>query len=162
MITFWSGELHDNHAIAAGTLRSISEFCGLAILQLHIDFNTTSQNERLRPTVSWPVCLCVRHPSGTRDQIFSFLLQLFLDSFGLVHVVRPLWREVGYAVFSFWSSPVQCFSGLSPAGLMIIFYCLSFWDSPNLEGQVLVFSPRNRVSELYPPGIGFSTVEELL
>jgi hypothetical protein len=36
------------------------------------------------------------------------------------------------------------FSDLSPTGLMSIFYCLYFRDSPNLEGQVPVFiSPRN-------------------
>jgi hypothetical protein len=34
---------------------------------------------------------------------------------------------------------------------MRIFYCLFYWDSPNLEGQVPVFiSPRNRVAQLYP------------
>jgi hypothetical protein len=67
---------------------------------------------------------------------------------------RPLWQQVGSVIFSFcWASPVQPFSGLSPMGLMSIFYCLYFWDSPNLEGQVPVFiSPRNRASQLYPPG----------
>jgi hypothetical protein len=37
----------------------------------------------LRPTVSWPVRLGVRHPSGTRDQFF-FLLEFFLNSCGFV------------------------------------------------------------------------------
>jgi hypothetical protein len=38
---------------------------------------------------------------------------------------------------------------------MTISYCL-IWDSPNLEGQVLVFiSPRNRVTKLYPEALGF-------
>jgi hypothetical protein len=33
---------------------------------------------------------------------------------------------------------------------MSIFYCLYFWDSPNLQGQVPVFvSSRNRVAQLY-------------
>jgi hypothetical protein len=36
----------------------------------------------------------------------------------------------------------------------IIFYCL-IWDSPNLDGEVLVFiSPRNRVAQLYPRALG--------
>jgi hypothetical protein len=40
----------------------------------------------LRPTVSRPVCLGARHLSGTRDQFFSFCVQLFLDSCGFVDV----------------------------------------------------------------------------
>jgi hypothetical protein len=61
-------------------------------------------------------------------------------------VGRPLWREVVSVLFSFCrASPAQPFSYLSPTGLMGIFYCLYFWDCPNLEGQVPVFiSSRNR------------------
>jgi hypothetical protein len=55
----------------------------------------------LRPTVSRPVRPGVRHPSGTRDQFFPNLFDYFLDSFGLVDVGRPLWREVGSVLFSF-------------------------------------------------------------
>jgi hypothetical protein len=37
-----------------------------------------------------------------------------------------------------------------------IFYCL-IWDSPNLEGKVPIFiSPRNRETQLYSRGTGFS------
>jgi hypothetical protein len=44
-------------------------------------------------------------------------------------------------------------------GLMSIFYCLYFWDSPNLEGQVPVFiSFRNSVAELYPRVLGYCWV----
>jgi hypothetical protein len=39
---------------------------------------------------------------------------------------------------------------MSPTGLMGILYCLYFWDSPNLNGQVPVFiSFGNRVAQLY-------------
>jgi hypothetical protein len=67
--------------------------------------------------------------------IFPILpLIIFLDSFGFVDVGRPLWREVGFVLFSFCrESPAQPFSDLSPTGLMNIFYFLCFWDSPNLE-----------------------------
>jgi hypothetical protein len=44
----------------------------------------------LQPTVSRPVRLGVRLPSGTSDQFFPFSLQLFLDSYGFVDVGRPL------------------------------------------------------------------------
>jgi hypothetical protein len=40
----------------------------------------------LLPTVSRPVCLDVRHSSGTPNQFFPSSLQLFLDSCGFVDV----------------------------------------------------------------------------
>jgi hypothetical protein len=65
--------------------------------------------------------------SGTSDQFFPFPLWLFLDSCGSADVGLPLWREVGFIVFSFClSSPAQPFSDLSPTELMSKFYCLYF------------------------------------
>jgi hypothetical protein len=74
-------------------------------------------------------------------------------------VGRPLWRVVGSVVFSFCrTSPAQPFSDLSPTGLMSKFYCLYFWDSPNLEGQVPIFiSRRNRLAQLHPRALGFES-----
>jgi hypothetical protein len=65
-----------------------------------------------------------RAPSGAHDQILLF------DSYGLVFVGRPLWREEG-SVFCIccWFSPAQSFSGPSPLDLATIFYCLSFATS---------------------------------
>jgi hypothetical protein len=98
----------------------------------------------LRPTV--------RHPSGTRNQLFSIFLWLFLDSCGFVDVGRPLWRVVGSVLFSFCrASPAQPFSHLSPTELMSIAYCLYFWDSPNLEGQVPAFIPPGTGWPSYTP-----------
>jgi hypothetical protein len=69
------------------------------------------------------------------------------DSFGFVDVGRPLWREDESVVHSCcWSSPAQSFSGPSPAGLMIIFYCFWFETPPTLRAT----SPY-----LYPPGTGW-------
>jgi hypothetical protein len=46
------------------------------------------------PTVSRPVCLAVRHPSGIRDQFFCFLLQLFSDRWeGGSVVFRRCWTR---------------------------------------------------------------------
>jgi hypothetical protein len=45
-----------------------------------------------------------------------------------------------------WSSPAQSFSSPSPAGLMAIFYCLSFETLPTW---------RTRYPSLYPPGKGW-------
>jgi hypothetical protein len=42
----------------------------------------------LRPTVSWPVRLDVRHPSGTRGQFF-FLLEIFFRQLRVCYFVAP-------------------------------------------------------------------------
>jgi hypothetical protein len=42
----------------------------------------------LQPTVSRPVCLGVRHPSGTRDQ-FSFLLEISFRQLRICYFVAP-------------------------------------------------------------------------
>jgi hypothetical protein len=42
----------------------------------------------LRPTVSRPVCLGVRRPSGTRDQFF-FILEIFFRQLRLRYFVAP-------------------------------------------------------------------------
>jgi hypothetical protein len=56
-----------------------------------------------------------------------------------------------------WFSPAQSFSGLSPAGFMVIFYCLRFETPPNLEGQISsIYIPQeDRVARLYPHALGF-------
>jgi hypothetical protein len=52
------------------------------------------------------------------------------DSYSLLFVGHPLWREDG-SVFCIccWPLPAQSFSGLSPLGLAIICYCLRFETS---------------------------------
>jgi hypothetical protein len=81
---------------------------------------------KLRPTVSRPVRLGGRHPSGTHDQLF-FLLEIFFRQLRVCYFVAPsLTRGLVYNLLYnwFWSLPEQILLGRSPAELMAILYCL--------------------------------------
>jgi hypothetical protein len=78
---------------------------------------------------------------------------MFLD------VGCPLCREDGSIIYSYTCFCVlaeESLLGPSPTELTMKFYCF-IWDSPNLEGQVPVFtSPNNRVpAQLYPQELRF-------
>jgi hypothetical protein len=80
----------------------------------------------LRPTVSRPVCLGVRHPSGTCDQFF-FLLQISFRQLRVCYFVGPpltRGRVCNLLCNCFWVLPEQSLLGRSPAELTAIFYCL--------------------------------------
>jgi hypothetical protein len=121
----------------------------LFIVEVEVEVN-------LRPTVSRPVCLGVRRPSGTSDQFF-FLLQISFRHLGFYYFAAPSLKRgrlCNLLYNCFWALPEQSLLGRSPAELTALFYCL-IWDSPNLEGQVPVFiSLRNRVAQLYPRALG--------
>jgi hypothetical protein len=122
------------------------------------DFSPLSQSQNLQ-SVGQSVLVSGTHLGPATIFSPNFLLDYFLDRCGFVDMGRPLWLEVGSVVFSFCrASPAQPFSDLSPAGLIfyfILFYCLYFWDSANLESHVPVFiSPRNSVTQLYPRVLG--------
>jgi hypothetical protein len=80
----------------------------------------------LRPTVSRPVCLGVRHPSWTRDQFF-FLLEIFFTQLRVCYFVAPSLtrgRVCNLLYNCFWVLPEQSLFGRSNAELTAIFYCL--------------------------------------
>jgi hypothetical protein len=106
----------------------------------------------LTTNVSPPVCPGVRPPSGPVIN-FSFSLTFSLGSCGFVVLWRPLQREGGSVIYRCcWASLAQFLSCLS---LRTIFYCPNFWGSPNLEGQVPIFtSSKNWVAQLYPRALG--------
>jgi hypothetical protein len=93
-------------------------------LQLTVSHVTRlSLSLMLRPTVSWPVCLGIKHPPGTYDKIFNTVR-------GFVDVGCSLWREDRSVVYNCcWPSPERSFSSRSPVGLATIFYCLRFGTS---------------------------------
>jgi hypothetical protein len=63
-------------------------------------------------------------------------LYYLCDSYGLVLVGRPLWREDGYVFYiCCWPLPAQSFFGPSPLGLATIFYCLPFETSLFVAGS---------------------------
>jgi hypothetical protein len=110
----------------------------------------------LRPTVSRPVCLGVRRPSGTCDRFF-FLFEISFRQLCVCYFVAPSLargRVCKLLYNCFWALPEQSLLGPSPEELTTIFYCL-IWDSPNLEGQVRVYIPQEQGDPVIPPGTGF-------
>jgi hypothetical protein len=109
----------------------------------------------LRPTVSRPVCLGVRRPSGTRDQFF-FLLEISFRQLRVCYFVAPFLtrgRVCNLLYNCFWALPEQSLLGQVQQNSRP-YFTVSF-ETPNLEGQVSVFiSPRNRVAQLYPRALG--------
>jgi hypothetical protein len=55
---------------------------------LQIQYVSVEVEVKLRPTVSRPARLGVRHPSGTRDQFF-FLLEIFFIQLRVCYFVAP-------------------------------------------------------------------------
>jgi hypothetical protein len=149
-------------SLLPSTRSQVTAYSSVCCLKTQLNCQLSRKLEvevKLRPTVSRPVRLDVRHSSGTSGQFF-FLLEIVFRQLRVCYFVAPsLTRGRVFNLLLLLVSLAQSHSGLSPAGLKTIFYSSNFLDSPNLEGQAPVFiSPRNRVAQIYPQALGSLSV----
>jgi hypothetical protein len=99
----------------------------------------------LRPRISEPVCLRVRHPSGTHDQICIACRHLRICCRVAPSLTRG-WVSNLHLMLGLATAFIHSFSGPSSGGLITIFCCLKF-EIPS------TWKPRSLY--LYPPGTGW-------
>jgi hypothetical protein len=107
----------------------------------------------LRPTVSRPVCLGIKHPSGAYDQFFITVKQLWVCWCGALSLTRDGSVICNCCCFT----PRQSFSGPSPVRIAAVFYCLKIRDLffrrllwvAGLRWRYTTPPPHGNLTELY-------------
>jgi hypothetical protein len=89
---------------------------------------------------------------GVEPHLRFMTRYLFLfDSYGLVFVGRPLWREDGSVLcICCWPLPAQSFSDPSPLGFATIFYCLRFEELSIIVGPNYIVLDRTTAQKTEP------------
>jgi hypothetical protein len=106
----------------------------------------------LRPTVSRPASLGVKHPSGAQDHIITVRQLAGLLMWGVHSDERT-----GLVYNCCWHSSAQSFSGPSPAGLMTIFCCFRL-ETPQPGGpgpRIYSYISQEQSGPDISPGTGF-------
>jgi hypothetical protein len=113
----------------------------------------------LRPTVSRPVCLGVKHPSGAYDQIFIIVRQLRVCWCGTLSLTRERIYRLQLLMGPRQRSHSWGWVSRDSWSYLTIFFCLRFESPPTWRAKSVYLYPPGTGSPSYTPrhGVPFSS-----